>query len=383
MSMQSTLLLVAAAWAVAILGRPVTSLYSCKDLTLRVSASATHIEVPPLSDLKTSAGVGEFIAQAPIIIQNGTPVVRSGTFDISARYCPPRMFHRGCNDRIQLLVHGATYTKEYWATGAWGDRNQSYSWSKFANEAGYATLAVDRLGNGASSLPDPLQITQLPLQVEVLHHIIQRAKRGEFTGQPSKVIFVGHSYGSVAGFSVAQQYPADIEKFIVTGCTSDFGNMMAATADLQPLAASAVDPSRFSGYAHGYLTHSAETGRTSAFYTGAYDPAIPPKDYATKETVTVGELISFPPLTISAYNGPVLLITGDRDQLFCGVDPPGYCGSQLKPLANSASLFPNASSFEYYGPPDTGHDINFHYSAPVTYKVAHHWLKTGVVLEGP
>ena len=40
------------------------------------------------------------------------------------------------------------------------------------NKIGYATLAVDKLGNGKSSRPDSLTEIQLPLQMEPIHDLI-------------------------------------------------------------------------------------------------------------------------------------------------------------------------------------------------------------------
>src|SRR5262249_16938746 len=51
---------------------------------------------------------------------------------------------------VQLLVHGATYTRAVWD---WPQNPSTYSYVQAAVNAGYATFAVDRLGHGESTHP--------------------------------------------------------------------------------------------------------------------------------------------------------------------------------------------------------------------------------------
>ncbi len=72
------------------------------------------------------------------------------------------------------------------------------------------------------------------------------------------------------------------------------------------------------------------------------------------------------------FYGDVLVVTGDHDFLFCG----GSCYvNDTSYPAMVSTLYPNASSFESYLPQVTGHGLNLHYSAPVTYKEMLDWLK--------
>src|SRR6266540_3880575 len=49
---------------------------------------------------------------------------------------------------VQLLVHGASYTRTVWD---WTQNPATYSYVQDAVNAGYATFAVDRLGHGEST----------------------------------------------------------------------------------------------------------------------------------------------------------------------------------------------------------------------------------------
>jgi pimeloyl-ACP methyl ester carboxylesterase len=108
----------------------------------------------------------------------------------------------------------ATYTKSYWFGLYYSAEN---SWVSYAANEGYATLSIDRLGNGQSSKPDALT-AQVPLQVEILHLIIDTARSGSlplpapYTGSSfNKTIVVGHSLGSVVVNSLNWRYPAGVD----------------------------------------------------------------------------------------------------------------------------------------------------------------------------
>ena len=51
---------------------------------------------------------------------------------------------------LQVLIPGGTYDRSYWNVGF--DPN-THSFTKAQNDAGFATLAIDRLGTGKSSKP--------------------------------------------------------------------------------------------------------------------------------------------------------------------------------------------------------------------------------------
>jgi hypothetical protein len=72
-----------------------------------------------------------------------------GTFNISAQYCEP---DSGSVGTIQVLTHGIGFDKTYWDLDY---NNYNYSYVNVALEAGYSTLAIDRLGIGNSSHGDP------------------------------------------------------------------------------------------------------------------------------------------------------------------------------------------------------------------------------------
>ena len=76
--------------------------------------------------------------------------------------------------------------------------NLPSSYVDAAADAGYATFSYDRLGVGASDHPDPIEVVQASLEVEVAHALIQALRDGVIGGNTFyKVVGIGHSLGSI------------------------------------------------------------------------------------------------------------------------------------------------------------------------------------------
>jgi pimeloyl-ACP methyl ester carboxylesterase len=252
--------------------------------------------------------------------------------------------------------------------GAWNGPD-TYSWTKYANAAGFGTLAVDNLGNGLSDHPDPAQV-QLTLMVEILNILAKMIKNGKITGTPSKIVYVGHSLGSILGTMLVAKYPSVIDKLVLTGYTTDLSNVDAGVLAGKYEPAKDVDPARFGTLPQGYVTQSVEPGRTF-FYAGCYDPTIPPLDFLTKGTFAIGEPLFSDIVPVPDYEGPVFILTGAKDKSLCGADPSIPCERIIQA---SASEFPKARSFGYFMPPDTGHCLNFHCGAQASFEAVTNWL---------
>ena len=87
-------------------------------------------------------------------------------------------------------------------------------WTKYATNAGYATLAIDRLGRGKSSRPDPQLFGQYSFEVELIHQIIQQIRVGSSplgNRKFKKIVYVGHAYGSIIGVNFAARHQTDID----------------------------------------------------------------------------------------------------------------------------------------------------------------------------
>ena len=350
----------------------------CKDLTFIVQATAVNkvIPSPAASTLSTQDGVSAFYASLPGLLAHSTNQTRSGTYELAAVYCQPTRHAKHCgsserNAPLQILLHGSTYTKEYWDRGSWGYGDPKYSWTKAMNQNGYATLAVDKLGNGASSHPDPVYDVQLPLQMETVHSLITQIKAGNTTIPiPDRFIFVGHSSGSIVGADLAQTHPDDVDALVLTGYPAGGSNNKGGIPSYHYLPAAISAPKRFPGSLnYGYLLMNSEFNRTSAFYyQGHYDPKIPHLDYLTQGAQPIGEGFNLGRSTQPAFKGKVLVVTGQKDPAVCSFTPVDQCAYNNTRVRGVGTAFAGNTGFDFYMP-DTGHDLNWHYSAPKTYEV--------------
>lgn len=252
---------------------------------------------------------------------------------------------------------------------------------------------MDRIGNGLSEHPEPYLTPQLPLEVEIIHQIIVAARAGQLppsvtTKAFNKIILAGHSYGSLAANSLNSQHPNDVNATILTGYTSTFltsGASAIIQAGFAP--ADIAEPSRYANLPVGYLSINNQAGFNNLFYNpGAYDPPVAQYDYVNRGTASVAEL-----LTIfagvdqaNAYTAPVYIMTAAHDNIFCNVlgfsipGLPGLVGcapnSIANLVANTASLYPHASSFGYYILPTAGHCWHLHYDGLAGFQDAHNWM---------
>ena len=350
---------------------------SCQDITITVTVSANRVALPPLPDLTRSGAPNALLATtADVVAQNCTQAA-SGTFNISARFCPAPSPCGGQAEVIEILVHGGSYTKEYWAGGGFSNFDgDQYSWIKYASQRNYATLSIDELGNGNSSHPDPAQYVQPLLQSETIHAITQQLHEGKVGNKSySDVVLIGHSFGSFTSARVAQNHPTDLAALILTGYSKDLSGNVVLQENFEYEPAFEVAP-RFQSLPQGYFAMSNRTGRSVAFYyNGTYDPLIPVLDFETEGTVAVGEPFGTTINPVPQYTGPVLLVSGDHDAVVCGNTTGGSCLPAVdSTVADTESFFPNAASFDYFLANQSGHSINFHYTAPQTFKAIHDWI---------
>jgi pimeloyl-ACP methyl ester carboxylesterase len=347
---------------------------SCRPVTFSVSVSAQNENYADDFDPTNTTSLNNFVSQAletGTVNINGT-VLTSGTFSISAQYCAPSDTKPPTS--IQVLVHGNTYNRKIWdGLGLESLQNEGYSWQRLAAAEGLATLALDMIGHGQSTIPDPNTVVQMPLEAAIINNISRSLKstRNPLGNAFKKVIFIGHSYGSITGIAAARLYLNFADAMVLTGWSSS-PVVPSPLIPLQFLSASLVS-SRFAGYPLGYLTASNETARTAMFYGGNFDPIIPNLDFELEDVVTTGEdgsfVAGFQPA--SQFSGQVFAVTGDQDGIFCG-SINGACDDQL---TNSKAFVPNAAVFDTYVIPHTGHDFMLHRSSQSTFALIQDWLK--------
>lgn len=299
-----------------------------------------------------------------------------GTYQISTQLCWDDKTTAD-NATLQVLTHGIGFDKTYWDLSF---ENYNYSYVDAALAAGFATFSYDRLGIGASDHGDPLNEIQTNLEIAALRALTDKLRNGALPGVDAAydtIVHVGHSYGSVQSFVFAHRYPNETQGIVLTGFStnSSFMGFFAAGANFEE--ANLNEPLRFLDLPDGYLVSAdASSNQYNFFLPPYFDPEILAFSEYSKQPVTVGELLTIGSAISgpSVFTGPVLVFTGDADVPFCGGDCLKTGGAAPSIPAQTSVLFPNASVFEAYIQPNTGHGLTAHYNATAGYQVIQNWL---------
>ncbi|KAJ7492975.1 hypothetical protein B0H11DRAFT_2191049 [Mycena galericulata] len=283
------------------------------------------------------------------------------TYDVFGVFCQPHTTSPKNADVIQLLVHGFTYTNQYWSPPTEEFRNNSYT--EFACDRGQSSLAIDWVGTGLSSRPANASDVQYATGAAVHSQVARYLKTASILPgiQPfKKIIGIGHSAGSILLTFGA----------IVDGAQSPFDGLILTSSRnlslsaLAPLlgATSARDdtPLRWGALDPNYIT----TSNRSIFYPTdptSFSPRMVIFDNFTKDvgsvsTVLQGDITS----VTSHYTGPVAKVLGSEDRFFCGA---GECVDVAALTATERTLWPEAHSFEIVVAQGSGHDMNLDFFA--------------------
>jgi pimeloyl-ACP methyl ester carboxylesterase len=338
---------------------------SCISGTVAVQASAPntllHVESPPDQFASTEIFIEYFQVNSSLPTSAlGSKSIVSGTYNINAKLCVPTA--ASAFPTVQFLIHGINFDKLYWEI-------PDSSYIDAAASAGYATFSYDRLGTGASDHPDPIQVVQSALQIEIAHQMIEKLRSGAFCGNSFQhVVGVGHSYGSIQAVGLAVQYPEDLDAIILQGFTINTSNLPALIDAFNPSIASDNAPLRFGTLPAGYQVVNSAIGTQMTFYRYPnFDTSVFTSLYSQKQTFTLGEFFTLtaPIAPATLYTGPVLVANGENDFIFCASDctfPSDQGNTALSALFPAAA----AGSASYIAP-GTGHALNAHTSASITF----------------
>jgi pimeloyl-ACP methyl ester carboxylesterase len=240
---------------------------------------------------------------------------------------------------MKLCLH-ALMSSSYWDLSF---NNYNYSYINTATENGYCTLSFDRLRIANSSHGEPLNEIQAYLEVEATAALTRMLRNGTFPNVNhtfTKVVHVGHSFGSAQTYSLANLYPNIIDGIVLTGFSMNASFMGLFTAGGNFQQANQNAPLRFSNvtgtqvsnllsmYAenlvdflspidlitlptpqnlpNGYIISSnVKANKYLFFKSHYYDPAILTLAEKTKQPITEGELLTLGALVpMNNYAGP-------------------------------------------------------------------------------
>lgn len=300
---------------------------------------------------------------------------------IFVRFCQPTAKP---SSTVQVLVHGITYDHRYWNIPD-PDGSDRYSWEAAAARAGYATLALDRLGAGESSHPPSYQV-DINSNVAVVKAVISALRAGQIPAPVKnipvrQVVLVGHSYGSMTSWFAASNNP-EVDALVVTGATHNVREVETPVRVSAPLYPSFLDPAyQHQAYDPGYLTIRPGT-RPDPYYLPDtnYDSRVLAADEAIKGTVTFSELNNYPaifrtPLDIRV---PVFLVIGSADGIFCSLAPGDLgapCDTAPHLIASEGpKLGENVPSIDAHIVEGAGHALNAVRSSQETFGAVQDWV---------
>lgn len=335
--------------------------------TAGTTGTVTRTDVAP-DRTASGATCGDY--SLPVTLKPG----RTERYQIFGRLCSKSGF---TGRPVQLLLHGGTYNHTYWD---WPYQPERYNYTKYATDAGYVTLAIDRLGYGLSDRPLIDADIDFESDAWVAHQVVQYLRAGSLGAQFTKVAEVGHSLGSGTAFTEAGRY-RDVDALVVSGGIHNVNYVrLFDQAGFYP---ASLDP-KFKnqvGLAHTYLTTVPGARCRTFYYQPDADPGVCRTDEQYKDTFTGGELTGLPivftrPTPSDQVTAPVLLALGQHDAFTCFkptiLEPD--CSAPGSNAYDEAKYYPRAKSYQLYIEPRSGHNNNLHLGAVDWFHEANRWI---------
>ncbi|KAK7914084.1 hypothetical protein PG985_011787 [Apiospora marii] len=284
----------------------------------------------------------------------------TGNYTIGATFCSPKNSSKSGHDETVLLAtHGLGYDRRYWIPTL---NTSEYSFAEYAISKGYSIFMYDRLGTGKSSRVSGYNESQVSSHLAILTSLTNSLKSGQYTGtigKPSKLVHVGHSFGSILTHTLVEQDPSLSDGIILTGTGYNQSDFPAFFEGARLNIANTVSPAKYHGLDSGYLAFADIYGNAGTFFNpAAFDPDALWYTQHIAQPLAAIELLpaaSGPPGATN-FTGPVLLLTGEYD-----FNCAGNCNGILEHPARE--IFSKAKPFQAAVHPKSGHGINFNPNA--------------------
>ena len=270
---------------------------------------------------------------------------------------------------LQILVHGANSDHRYWDFPLEPER---YSYVDWAAERGVATLALDRIGCGASCHPPGAEVT-IDAHAATLSQLVAAARSG-IPGAPrfERIVLIGASLGSVVAGMEAATF-ADVDAAVLTAYMPvdgdpDFGEELFDAA-FQP---APLGMPRVRGLVDDdYLVPALPGGGGWLYRVDHADPAVIALEDEMAGTTTRAEL------TGAIHAGPAIRRSTVPTLVLVGqYDPLMYDGSTESDSHDASTRMAelSPSTFAYDVIADAGHALNLHKGAHAAFEKWASWL---------
>lgn len=228
----------------------------------------------------------------------------------------------------------------------------------------------------------------------MLEELTKALRSGQGTGAigvPSKIVHVGHSYGSLISLGLVHHNPDISDGLVLTGFAFD-DNPGASWYRMEPRLAGQSgrgnnnnndDRSTYRSSAgddaeeeeeKGHIVAADVVGFVNNFYKQpSYDAAVARRTFERRTAFAVMEFLSFSSVDLTnTFEGAVMVLNGEFDVL-CGGYCPGLVDEQFLPLFRAASVL------DVRVHPGAGHALNFATNATGAYEAIVNFLdKTGL-----
>jgi pimeloyl-ACP methyl ester carboxylesterase len=334
----------------------------CEDLSLSISVNANSTKLVGVDDHYSNQ---TYITNTAVRLQNlpeqfvkdhvaGT-FINSNTYKIYARYCTPKNTNPGAS--LVVGVHGQGFDSKYWDF----DYKPEYSLVNQAAAHGYPSLIYDRLGTGKSEAPDSgfLQ-SQVYTEIEILAGILKQLRDGTAVkGKTfSKIVGVGHSYGSITLHGLTVRHPDLLNGVALTGYAKmDPSPTVLTVGNWIP--GRVIDPKRFAHKPSVWLASgSAAADEAVHFWATGFAPeAFDLARSTISDCVTIGSSAGGFDRRTTNFTGAVFAQAGAHDYPQC----LSNCTDEN--ISGVQEFYPRASNFSYSIVPNTGHSIALHFSS--------------------
>ncbi|OAK96219.1 hypothetical protein IQ06DRAFT_49905 [Phaeosphaeriaceae sp. SRC1lsM3a] len=357
----------------------------CKAFDIQVSATAPSAvyDIPSVNnDIEATAWAIHDTTRTTLhreaaVIRNTTT---SGIFKIHGNLCIPSSSSK--KDVLQIATHGVGYDSRYWDSAY---QPEKHSYVEATLQAGYPIFTYDRLGVGQSDHPDAYNVVQGRLQLEILRQLTFMARNGTLyqlaqeaqpadaafnaLTTPSKIVHVGHSFGSILTSGLIDRYGELSDGAILTGFVVNdfFGKLGSIPFSAEYAATSSPPYDRPSGY-----VVCKNNGVQNIFFGGQFTPELLDYGNEIKQPFPIGEWTSGYTVLVGggpSFAAPLQLVLAELDFGICQGDCNGLTnGTVLK------KMYPNATAVEAVIQPNTGHALPLHNNATAGFQLTYDFL---------
>lgn len=272
-----------------------------------------------------------------------------------------------------LLVAGGGENADYWNMPGLA-RN---SLVDAATAAGFATLAIDRIGTGRSTFPPSSKLVTYAAEVSTVHQVATalRTDSSLFGRTWGTIVGIGHSLGSGTVLGVAANHPDDVNALILTGYGSTVTPQTLQLGKIYQVPAHTMSAA-WSGLDDGYVTViPSAVEKIGLLYGSGTSKAELAAASAHQGTLSESELSTRPQGAAASAQAaqitmPVLIANGQYDRHYCegnAIDQPvsftPQCESSSAFGAYAKALLPNACVATSLVP-NSGHAIQEENAAP-------------------